>query len=117
MITKCIEIRDEGTCIAALAIQMDPAGPIEEHFLWHCGYPRDSLGVVLMRLSDQQATSDPYGWRGDGRTMPAAHSWIIDQFDQLVAGQVVDVRVILGEADTPAPAEIYAPTMTVDFLP
>lgn len=110
MITKCLEIRDDGTCIAAIAMKMTAAQGAEEKFFWRCGYPRDGHAVVLMNLSDQRATSDPYGWGGGTRTMPIAHNWIIDHFDELIEGQVVDVRVIQGLTDTPAPAEIMVPS-------
>ena len=108
MIIKCLEIRDNATCIPAIAIKMSAGSPVEERFLWRCGYPRDGqYGVVLMRLSDQRATSDVYGW-GD-RTHKAAHLYIEEHFDELKEGAVVDVRVILGEADVPATPEIVTP--------
>lgn len=110
MITKCIEIRDEGTCIAAIAMKMAAANPVEDKFFWRVGYPRDGRAVVLMNLSNQKATSDPYGWGSDTRTMPIAHNWIIEHFDELTEGQVVDVRVIMGWAEKPAGPEIYMPT-------
>ena len=112
MITKVLEIRDEGTCIAAVAIKMLAATPIEDRFLWREGYPRDGNGVVLMCLSDQRATSDPYEWTAFGwgpRTMPTAHLYIIYNFDNLRDGEVVDVRVILRESTTPADPEIARP--------
>lgn len=82
---------------------------IELTFLLREGYPGDGQGIVLMRLSDQKATSDPYAWpdvNHDSRTMPVAHNWIIDHWTEIQSGQVVDVRVILGEATEPATAEI-----------
>ena len=104
MITKCIEVRDEGTCMPMLAIKMRPDSRVEAHFLWRCGYPRDGHGVVLMHLSNQKASSDPYEF--GGRTWPAAHAYIIQHFDELMEGAVVDVRVILGEAHEPAAPEV-----------
>lgn len=109
---KFFEIRDEGTCIPAIAIEMLPDERIDARFLRRCGYPSVENGqpsVVLMRLSDQRATSDPYEWpslTGDRRTMPNAHQHIIDNFSKLTSGQVVDIRVILGEESEPAPGEI-----------
>lgn len=110
MITKLLEIRDEGTCISALAIKMSSRNPIEVTYLWREGYPRDGHGVVLMKLSNQKATSDPYEWPdlgGGRRTMPVAHLHIIEHFDELKDGDVVDVRVVLGEAGTAVAAEIW----------
>ena len=106
---KVLEVRDRMTCIPVLALKMRSADPIDDRFLWRCGYPRgDDPGaaVVLMRLYDQRAASDPYEWDNQ-RTMVTAHLWIDEHYDELVSGQVVDVRVILGEEKEPAPAEIW----------
>jgi len=105
MLTKCIEIRDHGTCIPAMAFKMAADGEVEHRFFWRCGYPQDGSAVILMELNHQKATSDPYEW--GGRTYPVAHNYICEHFDEIPEGGVVDVRVILGEADAPAPAEIH----------
>ena len=47
-------------------------------------------------------------WGSVWRTMPTAHYWIIEHFDEIQDGAVVDVRVILGETTEPAPAEIWS---------
>jgi hypothetical protein len=87
---------------------MDADGdPIGDRFLWRCGYPRDDdpiRTIVLMRLDDQRAHSDPYDWCD--RTHKIAHLYITDHFDDLRSGQVVDVRVLLDEAAEPAEPEI-----------
>ena len=106
MITKMLEIRDEGTCIPVIAIRMVGGSAVEDRFLRRCGYPQDGHGVVLMTLSDQRTNSEAYGWSGC-RTMTAAHNFIIDNFDTLYEGQVVDVRVILGEETEAAEPEIW----------
>jgi hypothetical protein len=105
MKTKVFEIRDEGTRIAALAIKMESANEIEDKFLWHCGYPRDGRGVVLMHLGTQKATSDAYAW--GGRTMPPVHLHIERHWDELSNGDVIDTRVLLGESEVAATPEIW----------
>lgn len=105
---KCVEVRDEGTCIAVLAIRMQAADAVEKAFLWRCDYPEDGQGVVLMKLSNQHASSDAYAW--GNRTMTAAHRYIQERFDGLADGAVVDARVALGEAEHAVPAEIYTGT-------
>lgn len=103
---KFIEIRDRHTCVPALAIQMDANGdPIAERFLRRCGYTECPTVTVLMRLDDQRANSDPYAW--NDRTHKAAHNYIYDHFDRMESGDVVDVRVVLGEATEPAEPEIF----------
>ena len=106
---KVLEVRDEATCIPALAIQMVADGPIEDRYLWRTGYPRgDSQpAIVLMHLSTQESHVDPYEWTG-GRTMKAAHVWIIDHWDEISGGDVIDVRVTtLGLATKAATPEIW----------
>lgn len=94
--SKLVEIRDEGTCILAVAIRMLAKDYVQGWFIHgRSGYPRDGSGIVLMRLGDQRASVDPYSW--ERRTMGNAHHWIYHHFDEIVDGQVVDVRVILGE--------------------
>lgn len=106
MITKFLEVRDEATCIPVLAIKMEGEGALEARYLWRCGYPDTGNGVVLMKLMDQKATSDLSEW--DNRTMQVAHQYIEEHFNILQSGQVVDVRVILGEAPEPAAPEIWS---------
>ncbi len=103
MITKALEIRDEGTCIPAIAIKMEAANEGQRYLLARCGYPISGCGVVLMQLHDQKATSDLYEW--GGRTMPTAHHYIEEHFDELHDGDVVDVEFILGETNAPKTSE------------
>lgn len=120
MNTKLLEIRDEGTCILALAIQMMalPASTAEkqvtpasiEYWFLHyrSGYPTDGSSIMLMCLSDGKATNDLYQWTALGmgsRTMPNAHAFIERHFDELSDGDVVDVQVILGETSVPKKSE------------
>lgn len=111
MVSKMIEIRDSGTCIPALAMQMASEDATEHRFFHRCGYPADGTSIMLMRLMDGKATNDPYEWSALGlglRTMQKAHDYIIRNFADLKAGQVVDVRVLLGETQTPKRPEIGA---------
>jgi hypothetical protein len=108
MRAKALEIRDEGTFIAALAVDMNPfsdyahkdtAAEIEarRYLMRRCGYACDGRpNVILTRLDgDGKATNDPYSW--GGRTWPVAHKYIIEHWDKLKDGDVVDVSYILGE--------------------
>ena len=110
METKVLEIRDSGTCILALAIRMKSDGSeVRDWFIhYRSGYPRDGSSIMLMRLADGRATNDPYEWPAvthDHRTMPHAHNWIIDHFDELSDGDVVDVQYLLKERETPKESE------------
>ena len=101
MTFKTLEIRDEGTHIAILAMRMQAENVTQAYYIHHrAGHPVEGRSIVVMRLDDMRATNDPYEWKslvGSERTMPTAHDHIIDHFDELSDGDVVDVQFILGE--------------------
>ncbi len=109
MLIKLVELRDRGTCVPALALRMFASDDIQRRFFERCGYPsphycQGLTAVILMHLGDQRANSDPYGW--DDRTMAVAHEYLLEHWDEVLDGGVLDVRVLLGETATSAPAEI-----------
>lgn len=109
MNTKLFEIRDSGTMIPVMATLIWPAltnadvSPQEEYLMRRAGYGVGRC-VILCRLEcsgcDRNATYDPYAWGGGARTYPVAHSYIIDNWDKLESGEVIDVEFILGETTT-----------------
>lgn len=112
MHAKALEIRDEGTFIPALAVDMNPDFMPEERYaaqrylLRRCGYACDERpNVMLTKLTGDgsKASNDPYFW--GGRTMPVAHNYIIEHWAELKDGDVVDVSFILGETKTPKISE------------
>jgi hypothetical protein len=103
MTIKALEIRDEGTFIAVLAIQMLPDNPVALYYFNRCGYPLDGSSIMLMVMANGRATNDPYEWEGLGfgrRTMPTAHNYIIGHFHELSDGDVVNVAFWLGNHST-----------------
>ena len=107
MKAKALEIRDEGTFIAALAVDMNAGNAQQLYLLRRCGYPCDGEpNIILTRLDgDGHATNDPYSW--GGRTWPVAHNYIIEHWNDLKDGDVVDVSFILGETAEPKRSEAY----------
>lgn len=118
MKAKALELRDEGTFIALLAVDMNPGDlePYElggvtvprysdelsyeaqRYLLRRVGYPCDGRpNVLITKLSGDgsKASNDPHYW-GD-RTFAVAHAWIIEHWNELRDGDVVDVQFILGE--------------------
>jgi len=99
--TKVLEIRDSGTFIPMLAININPAiddDNSQRYLMRRCGYSCDGTpNVILTRLDgDGMATNDPYAWRGS-HTYANAHHFILDHWDELKDGDVIDVEFILGE--------------------
>ena len=102
MTTKFLEIRDRNTCIPALAISVSANdGGIARR----AGFG-DHRCIYLVMLATERAAYDPYSsvW-GSARTMRAAHQWLDEHFEAVADWQVLDVRVLLGEANEPAIAE------------
>jgi hypothetical protein len=110
MKTKALEVRDEGTFIPVLAVNMNPAVGNEDQrwLLRRCGYSCNGKPNIILTALDGhgQATNDPYAW--GGRTYPVAHNYIIEHWDDLDDGDVIDVSFILGETAEPKISERYA---------
>lgn len=107
MKTKIIEIRDEGTFIAALCVDMNPDNEAQRYYLHRHGYPCDGRPNILLThaaANGEQATNDPYAW-GNRRTYAVAHNYIIDHWEELQDGSVVDVEFILGHRPAPKISE------------
>lgn len=117
MQAKALEIRDEGTFIACLAVDMNPRAPAigaddggaeaQRWLLRRCGYPCNGRpNVIVTRLDgDGRATNDPHAQ--EGRTWPVAHFYIIEHWAELADGDVVDVSFILGETPKPKVSERF----------
>ena len=105
MKAKALEVRDKGTFIPVLAVDINPTEEAQRYLLRRCGYACDGVpNIVLTRLDGNGvATNDPYTW--GGRTYPIAHNYIINNWDKLQNGDVVDVEFILGETLKPKVSE------------
>ena len=99
METKFVEIRDKGTFVPALAIQLSAA---DGYLAERAGFGRWP-GVYLITLETERAHYDPYSW-GD-RTFQTAHLWLQKNWREFESGGVVDVEFILGESAAPKRSE------------
>lgn len=101
--TKLFELRDVGTFIPIIAMLMESGDEREAWLLRRAGYSRLSNLVLLTRLDGGAAHYDPYDW--SGRTYPAAHEYITANWTHLESGELIDVRVALGETKEPCETE------------
>lgn len=119
MMVKLLELRDVGTFIPLLCVDMNPDMEVacadeevaeastvthrsQRYLLRRCGYPcdgRPNIAITHLGCDGGPVSNDPHSW--GGRTRPVAHDYIIKNWDTLKDGDVVDVEFILGE--TPAP--------------
>jgi hypothetical protein len=103
---KLIEVRDSGTLIVALCVDMNPENDAQRYYLRRYGYPCDGAPNVVVthaNANGDPATNDPYSWKS--RTWGVAHNHIIEHWDELDDGSVVDVEFILGNSLTPKVSE------------
>jgi hypothetical protein len=108
MKTKALEVRDRNTFIPVVAIDMNPHHDNETYLLRRCGYPCNGRPNILLTRMDgngARAPCDPYAW-GD-RTMLVAHVYIIEHWNMLRDGDVVDVQFINGETPEPKVSERF----------
>lgn len=104
---KIFEIRDRATFIPVIAIKLEHQNDEQAyHLVDRCGYNPMQKNVMITRLGGEgEATADPYHW--DDRTLQTAHLHILDAFDNLNDGDVIDVEFILGEVDKPKISERF----------
>lgn len=57
-----------------------------------------------MKLDGVKAEYDPYSW-GPSRTLRVVHGHIIQHWDELKSGDVIDVEFLLGERPEPKVSE------------
>jgi len=92
MTTRLLEIRDRGTTIPALAIQVSGA---DGWIMRRAGF--ETPMVYLIMLATQRCQYDPFQWAGGTRTMSVAHQYIEREWATLKDEDVIDVEFILGE--------------------
>jgi len=125
MEVKLIELRDKGTFIPMLAIKlttggvMNPQEDKDTFLLRRAGYSREqivsdiqkSVGlepyVLFTRLdgAGEPCNYDSFNWRNP-RTYGTAHRFLIEHWEEIESGAVVDVEHILGETPVPKESEM-----------
>lgn len=108
MQVKILEIRDEGTHIPILAVKMLADNETQAWYVHgRCGYPRDGTSIAITPLGGERNFScDPYHWAGN-RTLAYAHNYIIDHWDELSDGDVVDAEFAAGQRTEPRTSERF----------
>jgi len=126
MQTKLFEVRDRATTIPCIGTLMatgknpwvpkdqdpkmwtPPEAEAEAWLLRRAGYGTEGPPylVLFSRLgpNPEEVQYDPYKWsdlRKNIRTIPEAHRYISEHWDELESGAVIDVEFILGETAAP----------------
>ena len=110
METKLFEIRDRATMIVVMATRMSVDDPSEEWLLERAGFGSATSCRHFIVMSDGLPPGDgiemiyfPATWRD--RTHKIAHQWMVEKWEELPTGSVIDVEFILGETKTPKLSE------------
>lgn len=107
MTCKTVEIRDRGTFVPALAVRLDPSDERDRWLLGRAGFgatPDAQREYVLLINLETDAPYDAYR-HGPARTLGVAHQHLIEHFDAVENGAVVDVEFLLGERAEPKHSE------------
>lgn len=112
MEVKMFEIRDHMTCISAMAIRPVPKNPSERWLLGRVGFGAGHDAVILHHIASDKVHSGPYEW--NDRTLQTSHLHIRDNWATLVTGDVIDVRFILGETESPVVSDMLFPMGSKD---
>lgn len=105
--TKVLEIRDKLTCIPALALMIHGGpGDRRDHIVWRAGFGPNGC-VLLIHLQTSESHFETHEWNnGKGcRTMTTVHEHLMDNWAGIKDGDLIDVRVLLGEAKEPCESE------------
>ncbi len=109
METKTFEVMDAGTFMPVLGVRLDPSCERDRWLLARSGFGRSADDqrryVMLTRLAGGEMKYDPHAWPGGTRTMSVAHEYIVEHWDELEIGALVDVEFILGISAKPKRSE------------
>lgn len=105
---KTIELRDRATFIPMLAIRLIPGCEADRYLIARAGFGREATSqgqhVIFVRLQTGSGSHDPYE-HGNTRTFGTAHQYLLEHWDEVETGAVIDVEVLLGEKTTPKQSE------------
>lgn len=104
MTPKLFEVRDAGTFLVALAVKLDPSNESDRYLLGRSGFgttpekQSEYIQVAVINGGSGHCDCDPYNWPGRYiGTMGPAHAFIIEHFDILESGDVIDSEFLRGE--------------------
>lgn len=112
---KFFEVRDYATTIPMCAIAVEvSAGPSREHAILRRAGWNQERGIYMFHLGQDggKVCYDCYTW-GD-RTRKVVHAHLCREWDNLQDGQLLDVRVILGETTEPCETDLDPPLFLDD---
>ncbi len=113
MEVKILEVRDSGTFMPVMCVRLTSTSEEERYLLARAGYgvdymsQREYIQMINLAGGSGHSTCDPYAWPGPATTLPEAHKHIIEHWDALESGDVVDIEYILGHTKEPKVSERF----------
>jgi len=106
MKAKAFEIRDIGTLMPAVAIQLTPENEAERFLMRRAGWSLtdEPHHILLGRLDGGKFVYDEYEMQHNS-TFFTSIPYIREHFDELESGQVICTEFIRGERETPKQSE------------
>lgn len=94
---KYFEVLDVGTCISVLCVELvsGEETPKESFLLGRVGF-RGDLYILMINLSNMQVEYGSYEWKDKNSTLQTAHEFVIEHWQDLESGDVIDVEYIRG---------------------
>ena len=108
MEVKMLEIRDYGTFIPVMCIEMVSEKLSERYLLGRLGFSYESPLIQLVWISSSRTEYSPFEW--NDRTLFTAHTYITENWRELISGDVVDVEYLLGDTGAPKASERFRST-------
>jgi hypothetical protein len=104
---KLLEIRDRATFLPCFAMQTTADNSEQGYLLRRAGYGPDMPLIIFGYLDASRGKChyDPYDW--NDRTMKTAHNYIVEHFNKLNDGDVIDVEFVLGETTNKKTSERF----------
>jgi hypothetical protein len=111
METKLFELRDRVTMIPIMATRLEAANEQEAWILGNSGFGvgrQSHMKYIMMGEligGGRVWTSDPF--KQPIEELRQAHMYILEHFDDLEHGAVIDLEYIRGERDTPSKSDRF----------
>ena len=101
---KFLEIRDRATYVGVYAFKINPKNMPSIKIVRRAGFGPQQPYIMLGRLDGNTCTYSPHE-HNSPRTMKVAHLHLIENWDAIKSGDVIDIEFILGETSVKKESE------------
>jgi hypothetical protein len=105
---KFLEITDSMTWIPVIAFKIKTRTSFECRLMGLSGYghiPDEYIFLMKIYGERPEVNHDVYGWEGSARTMPVAHQYLYDHWDEIKSGEMIAVEKIIEKTEEKPPVK------------